>query len=151
VDNVTEKLNIREKFPEVEITLDANKVEVLTVKAVQLRELAKFLKKDFDLLMSVSGVELLENIAVIYHFLDSNTHNQLIVQSKLPKESPEIDTLSDIYTSANWHERETYDLLGVIFNNHPDLTRILLPNDWKGHPLRKNYVNNDERLVWNER
>jgi len=151
VDKISEKLNIQGKFPEIEISFDANNVEVLTVKPSLIREFVSYIKKDFDMLMSLSGAELAENIVITYYFLDSKTHNQVVVQSKLSKESPEIDTLSDIYSSANWHERETYDLLGVVFNNHPNLTRILLPNDWKGHPLRKNYVNNDERLVWNER
>ena len=63
-------------------------------------------------------------------------------------ELPEIDTVSDIYLAANWHERECYDLMGVYFRNHPDLRRILLPARWDGHPLRKEYPFDGKR-EWN--
>ena len=56
-----------------------------------------------------------------------------------------------IWHAADWHERESYDLLGIHYDGHTNLTRILMPNDWLGHPLRKDYKVNDPRLVWNER
>jgi len=63
----------------------------------------------------------------------------LLDAPKDERELPEIDTVSDIYLTANWHERECYDLMGILFRKHPDLRRILLPARWDGHPLRKEY------------
>jgi NADH-quinone oxidoreductase subunit C len=61
------------------------------------------------------------------------------VKCKLPSANPEIDSVTGVWRSANWYERETFDLFGVRFRNHPDLTRIMMPNDWDGYPLRKDY------------
>ena len=64
----------------------------------------------------------------------------LVAREKLGEPLPEIPSISHIWRSANWHEREAYDLIGIHFSNHPDLRRILLPADWEGHPLRKDYT-----------
>jgi NADH-quinone oxidoreductase subunit C len=61
------------------------------------------------------------------------------VKCKVAGSNPEIDSLTGVWRSANWYERETFDLFGIKFRNHPDLTRIMLPEDWEGHPLRKDY------------
>ncbi len=126
-------------------------MQVIEIKPENLIETAAPLKNEFNLLISVSGVDKLEYYELVYHFYSTKTHKKLILKTKLSKTNPEIESLSGLYSAANWHERETYDMFGINFLNHPDMRRILLPCDWKGHPLRKNYVNNDERLCWNER
>ena len=126
-------------------------MQTLEIKSENLIETVTSLKNEYDMLISVSGLDKLENYEVVYHFYSSISHKKLIVKTALSKSNPEIESLSGLYSAANWHERETADLLGIIFKNHPNLERILLPNDWKGFPLRKNYINNDERLTWNNR
>jgi NADH-quinone oxidoreductase subunit C len=142
-------------FPVKQQNNTADGIEVLEVGADKLVELASFLKMStetrFDILFSVSGIDDGENFVVAYHLYSSEFKSNLLIKVLLDKNNPEVESLSHIYSAANWHERETFDLFGIIFRNHPDLKRILLPNDWVGHPLRKDYVMNDSRLVWNER
>jgi NADH-quinone oxidoreductase subunit C len=81
---------------------------------------------------------------VVYH-LFSYTHNQQIVlKVDLPRDNPKIPTVEGVWKVANWFEREVYDLFGVIFDGHSDLRRIMLPEDWTGYPLRKDYVEQEE-------
>lgn len=126
-------------------------MQVISVKPDNLIETVSSLKNEYNMLLSIAGVDKLEHYEVIYHLYSTGSNKKITLKATLTKENPEIDSLSGLYSAANWHERETYDLFGIKFRNHPDLTRILLPCDWKGYPLRKNYVNNDERLCWNER
>jgi len=126
-------------------------LQVIEVKPENILETVNSLKKEFDMLISVLGTDMQEYYEIVYHLLSTSSSKKLMLKAKLNKNNPEIDSLSEIYSAANWHERETYDLLGINFKNHPEMERILLPIDWKGHPLRKNYINNDERLCWNER
>lgn len=76
-------------------------------------------------------------IVYLLHSIERNERIRL--KCRLAGESPEIDSVSGVWRSANWYEREVFDLFGVRFRNHPDLRRILLPEDWEGHPLRKDY------------
>jgi len=117
----------------------------------KLIETVSSLKTEYNMLVSVSGVDLQDGYEVVYHFYSTGSHKKLALKAKLSKASAEIESLCGFYSSANWHEREVYDMFGINFLNHPELTRILMPCDWKGHPLRKNYVNDDERLSWNKR
>lgn len=126
-------------------------MQTIEIKPENLIETMTQLKNEFDMLISVSGVDKPEGFEVVYHLYSTKTNNKAVVKARLPKSNTEIDSLCGLYSAANWHEREAYDLLGIRFKDHPDLTRILLPCDWQGYPLRKDYVNNDERLSWNER
>ena len=96
----------------------------------------------FDSLSCLTGIDngtLQNTMEVIYHLYSIPHHYSLALKVILEREKPEIHTLSHIWKTAEWHEREAYDLLGIYFLKHPDLRRILLPTDWKGHPLRKDY------------
>ena len=85
-----------------------------------------------------------EKIQIVYH-LFSYTHNhQIVLKVDLPRDNPKIATLENVWKVANWFEREVYDLFGVIFEGHSDLRRIMLPEDWVGYPLRKDYVEQEE-------
>lgn len=77
---------------------------------------------------------------VVYNLISTVYHHRLRLKVRLPEEEPKIETVTAVWITANWHERETYDLMGIVFNGHPDLRRILLPDDWEGHPLRKEYL-----------
>ncbi len=97
---------------------------------------------EFDVLTDATGVDLWPaepRLEVIYHFL-SLRHLQLLrLKVPLPREAPHVPTLSRLWPSADWLEREIWDLFGVVFEGHPDLRRLLMPDDWEGHPLRKDY------------
>lgn len=76
---------------------------------------------------------------VVYNLISTVHRHRIRLKVRVPEEDPRVDSVSSVWQTANWHERETYDLMGVQFNGHPDLRRILLPEDWEGHPLRKEY------------
>ena len=76
---------------------------------------------------------------VVYNLISTVYRHRIRLKVRLPEEDPRIDTVASVWHTANWHEREAYDLMGITFDGHPDLRRILLPEDWEGHPLRKEY------------
>jgi NADH-quinone oxidoreductase subunit C len=135
----------------------------VSLDPARLVEICTFLRDDprlrFDLLNCISGVDYLEtdpkkvakagfepHLEVVYH-LSSYTHkHRFVLKLLLPRwkdgvegQLPEVQTVSGVWATADWHERETYDLCGVMFTGHPDLRRILLAEDWEGYPLRKDY------------
>ena len=77
---------------------------------------------------------------LIYHVRSVKNRALVAFKVKLPIGDPTVESVSSIWAAADWHERETYDLVGITFKGHPDLRRILLPDDWEGHPLRKDYA-----------
>jgi NADH-quinone oxidoreductase subunit C len=133
-------------FPDAVVEVKSEGVVQPSVKVApgKLRDVALALRSDpdfsFDYLMCLSGVDLgKETLGVVYH-LSSMTHrHKITVRTDVPASEPRVPTVSDIWPTANWHEREAWDLVGVIFMNHPDLRRILLPEDYPGHPLRKDF------------
>jgi NADH-quinone oxidoreductase subunit C len=76
---------------------------------------------------------------IAYNLYSIPFNQHLMLKVKLQREKPEIDSISHIWKTADWHEREIFDMYGIVFKNHPDLRRILMPADWVGHPLRKDY------------
>mgnify|MGYP003456642024 FL=1 len=114
--------------------------ELLKETAQHLRD-AQALR--FELLSGVSGVhypgDTGRELHAVYHLL-SMTHNRRIrLEVTCPDEDPHVPSVVGVYPTADWHERETYDMFGIIFDGHHALTRILMPDDWPGHPQRKDY------------
>jgi NADH-quinone oxidoreductase subunit D len=113
------------------------------VKPARLHEIAAYLRDDpelrLDFLRSLAGVDRPDAFEVVYHLLSLPLRQGIVLRVKLPRETPAVDSVQDLWPTANWHERETFDLLGIDFRGHPDLRRLLLPEDWVGHPLRKDY------------
>ena len=111
----------------------------------------------FNMLLCITGVDYVQvdpkrkiegppRIELIYHLASLVHKHPLVLKVILPRwkdgiegQLPEVPTVSGVWSTANWHEREVYDLMGVRFPGHPDLQRILCPDDWQGHPLRKDY------------
>jgi len=118
----------------------------LLVRPDALESIATFCRDEatlrFDLLSAISGVDYPERSAIeVVYCLDSTAHNHwLVLKVSLPRQDPRVRTVENIWRTADWHERETYDLVGVVFEGHHNLVRILCPEDWEGHPLRKDYV-----------
>jgi NADH-quinone oxidoreductase subunit C len=133
----------------------------IEVAPENILEVSRFLHDEpdlaFDALNDLCGVDYLEtdpkkktpvepHLEVVYHLYSYTHKHWLVVKAKLPRwkdgmagEIPEIDSVADIWLIADWHEREAFDLVGIRFRNHPNLKRILCPEDWAGHPLRKDY------------
>jgi NADH-quinone oxidoreductase subunit C len=96
----------------------------------------------FDMLSCITGVDNgveSATLEVIYHMYSIPFNHPLALKVVIPRQDPEVESLCSVWKSANWMEREVYDMFGIRFRNHPDLRRILMPADWKGYPLRKDY------------
>jgi NADH-quinone oxidoreductase subunit C len=96
----------------------------------------------FDMLSCVTGLDNGADAAtmeVAYNLYSIPFNHHLMIKVVLPRDKPEIESVSMIWKTANWQEREIFDMYGIHFKNHPDLRRILMPADWEGHPLRKDY------------
>lgn len=128
----------------------AKEVPTILIKNERWHDVARFLKEDeqlaFDYLSTLHGVDYEDRMEVYYHFYSYKNRHSLAVKVKTSRENPSVPSVSDIWTGANWNERETFDLLGIYFPGHNDLRRILLPDNWVGHPLRKDYVQYDEEV-----
>lgn len=130
-------------FPHSEVILGLQYVE-MTVSEAQYHSVALQLKESkessFDYLFCLSGVDYTENMGVVCH-LESIKHRHVMVLKVRTADriTPSLDTISDIWITAKYHEREIYDLLGIKFNNHTDMRRLFLEDGW-GFPLRKDYV-----------
>lgn len=96
----------------------------------------------FDMLSCITGIDNgpeAGTMEVIYNLYSIPFNHSLMLKVRVPRENPEVESISSIWKSANWLEREVFDMYGIVFKNHPDLRRILMPADWKGYPLRKDY------------
>ncbi len=102
---------------------------------------ARFLRDTlgFDMLTCVSGVDMIDHLDSIYHLRALSRNWLLQIRVSLPAEAPEVDSLVGLYPSANWLEREEYDLVGIVYVGHPDLRRIMLEDDFRGHSLLKSF------------
>jgi NADH-quinone oxidoreductase subunit C len=116
------------------------------VKPAAVREIAQVLRDDpnqrYELLSSVSGVDYpdqAERLHAVYHFTSMTYRRRLRVEAAVTVEDPHLPSVCPVYPTADFHERETWDMFGIIFDGHPGLTRILMPDDWVGHPQRKDY------------
>jgi NADH-quinone oxidoreductase subunit C len=138
---------LKQKFGDALGEAEVKGVEVrVTVSAEHAWPVCRQLRDlDFDYLSCLSGVDWTTHLEVVYDLSSLRHPNKAHVRVKLNRETPVVRTVSDLWQAANWHEREAYDLFGVRFDGHPDHRRILLPEDWVGFPLRKDYA--DERLV----
>jgi NADH-quinone oxidoreductase subunit C len=131
----------------IEFNESPNSDPFIQIGSAQLFDICHTLRDDdefqFDYLMSLSGTDLGENLGVVYHLYSMTHRHKLVVKVEVPKENPVVPTVERLWRSADWHEREAYDLIGVRFEGHHNLIRILLPYDWDGHPLQKDYVTPD--------
>lgn len=123
----------------------------LTLAPEALAAACAFLRDDsrlyFDYLSCLSGIDLGPadgRMGVVYHLMSIPHGHRIVLKAFVPRDldgQPSLPSVTGVWRSAEWHEREAYDLFGIRFEGHPDLRRILMPEDWEGHPLRKDYVN----------
>lgn len=114
------------------------------VRADRLRAVCLALRDNaaarYNLLRNVTAVDWKDRIEMIYNVCCVETVTNVTVRCDLPRENPAVESVTPVWPGADWQEREVFDLMGVDFEEHPDLRRILLPEEWQGHPLRKDYV-----------
>lgn len=138
---------LKSKFSNVEL-INESKV-VVNSELVQVLDYLKNTPEfDFDILTSIIAIDLTDKIELIYQLMSSETSETLSVSYYTDNYT--APTVTDIYKSANFDECEIFDLFGVEFIGNKNLKRLLMPENWVGHPLLKSYVQNDERLVWND-
>ena len=118
----------------------------VVVPREHLRRAAEFLASDaalrFSFLSDLTAVDRFPSeprFELNYHLVSLDSRKRLRIQVRVSGNDPAVPTVTSIWPGANWHEREAYDLFGIRFEGHPDLRRIVMPDDWEGHPLRKDY------------
>ena len=136
----------------LEFTEEKSQFLNITVQPEHLHQLMMQLKRNpetkFDYLFCLSGVDWEAALGVVYH-LESTTHRHtIVVKVKTEdRENPTFDTVCDIWYTAEFHEREVFDFFGIKFNNHPNLKRLFLTEEWDGFPLRKDYVDEINMVI----
>ncbi len=115
----------------------------IKIRTDAIKDVCEFARTDerlqFDYLMCLSGVDFKGKLGVTYHLHSMTLRHKIVLKVEVPTETPDVPSVESVWKTANWHEREAFDLYGLNFTGHPDLRRILLPYDWEGYPLRKDY------------
>ena len=137
---------LKAKLPDavVDAKLDGVPDPWVKIAPAKILEAATLLHDDeamqFDFLMCLSGVDYGKGmLGVVYHCFSMTKKHKICLKADVPVATPELPSVASIWPTANWHEREAYDMFGIVFTGHPDLRRILCPEDWDGYPLRKDF------------
>jgi NADH-quinone oxidoreductase subunit C len=138
---------IKEKFPiEVQEVSDFGGQVSVSVHRGKILDICRFLFEDpdisMDFLSDLCGVDYPDRkfrFEVVYNLYSLKYRHRIRVKALVPEDSPYIDSVVSVWSGANWHEREACDMYGIVFQGHPDLRRILMPDDWEGYPQRKDY------------
>lgn len=140
---ITQK--IKDRFPDAVIeTTDIFGITHFKIEPSALLPVCEMLHDEpemgFDYLADITAIDWQDRIEVIYHLTALARNEKIALRIDLDREKPEAASVTSVWKGANLQEREVYDLMGVVFTGHPDLRRVLLPEDWEGFPLRKDYV-----------
>lgn len=142
---------LREKFGDKILSADDSaKDPFLVVDAASIRDICAYLRDaeglQLDVLTNQSGVDYRAQgyIEVVYHLYSYAHRHYAVLKARVPRDAAVLPSVVTVWKAANWLEREIYDLLGVDFTGHPDLRRLLMPEDWVGYPLRKDFVEPEE-------
>lgn len=134
---------LNQKFGECAEVFEDNTNQSIKVKPEKIVEVIQELrtnpKYELDLIMNLSSVEYPENFTVLYHLNSLNYKHKLTVKTETDKANPQVPSIANVWKAADVMEREVYDLMGITFTGHPNLLRILLADDFVGHPLRKDF------------
>ena len=138
---------IRTAFPEaIRDVVDAFGETTLIIESAHIAEVARFCRDteglEFNFLSDLCAVDYYPQeprFAVCYHLYSIFFNRRVRLKVYLSSDDPHVPSVTELWPSANWQEREAFDLMGIVFAGHPDLRRVLLPRDWVGHPLRKDY------------
>jgi NADH-quinone oxidoreductase subunit C len=139
---------LKERFPEEVVDIKEFRGQVsVTMKKGRIFEICKYLHDEpelsFDYLADLCGADYLgkkeKRFEVVYHLYSIKHRRGIRLKAEVGEDDLTIDSVVPIWAGVNWHERECYDMYGIVFKGHPDHRRILMPEDWEGHPLRKDY------------
>ncbi len=140
--------NLKDNFPDADLALQRGEFgdSWILVDPPKLPDVLRHLYDVLDAkyLACLSGVDYGENLGVVYHVRSLTKQFNCMVKVLANRQNPVVPTVSHLYGVADWFEREVFDLYGVRFEGHPDLRRIMMPDDWVGHPLRKDYQDPEE-------
>lgn len=138
---------IKKKYSDKILEVEGEETDhIMKIEAPVLLEITKELKDaGFDHLSFVTAAdnknrENNNTITLVYGLFTTFGKDQLLIELDIPRDKPEVESVVSVWAGANWHEREVFDLFGVKFNQHPDLRRILMPDEWEGYPLRKDFT-----------
>lgn len=127
----------------------------LVIDPERIADVCRFLKRErkFNRLSGITGVDwypMEPRFEVVYLLHSLETHERLRLKCRVSGDNPVIDSVYGVWKSADWYERETFDLFGITFRNHPNLKRIMMPDNWIGHPLRKDYPTHGHRYSYKD-
>jgi NADH-quinone oxidoreductase subunit C len=113
------------------------------VEPAAILEICRFLRDDerlaMDHLECLAGVDYKDRVESVYVIYSMNHRHRFALRCRLPRENPHLPSVESVWAVANWHERESFDMIGIVYDGHSDPRRILMPDDWEGYPLRKDY------------
>lgn len=142
--------HLKDRYAAAVLEVDAgNKIPFVRVQPGAVADLARYLKGNaefaFDFLVYIAGVDYPaeEKITLVYHFFSYKHRHAFMMKADVPRAGGRAASLTSVYAAADWLEREVYDLFGVTFEGHPNLTRILTPEGFVGHPLLKDFTSDD--------
>jgi NADH-quinone oxidoreductase subunit C len=142
---------LAEAYPQLDEAIEKVVVDrgelTLHIRPEKITEVCRVMRDDeslrYELCSSVSGVDYLggdeRRLHVVYHLTSMTYRRRVRLEVALSADAPYVPSVTSVYPTADWQERETYDMFGVVFDGHPNLTRILMPDDWEGYPQRKDY------------
>jgi NADH-quinone oxidoreductase subunit C len=156
MDNQTVLARLAERFPQAVLASGESRGDLaVTISREALVEVARFLRDEpalrYTFLENLCGVDYLgrtPRFEVVAHLVSLRHLHRLCLKVGAPEEDPRVPSLTAVFPTANYQERETWDLLGIAFDGHPSLTRILMPDDWVGHPQRKDHPLGDEEVAF---
>ncbi|HWP82785.1 MAG TPA: NADH-quinone oxidoreductase subunit C [Bacteroidota bacterium] len=144
-ERVLEKL--RQQFPDaIHESKEFRGELTIVVPKEKIVEVCRFLRDDselrYDFLSDLCGIDMytpVNRFGVIYNLFSLSTKHRLRLKTFTQEENPKVPTVTEVWPTANWHERETYDMFGIVFEGHPDLRRMYMPEEFEYHPLRKDF------------
>jgi NADH-quinone oxidoreductase subunit C len=149
--------NIKVTFPDEVLDIKEFRGQVsITLRKGRILDISRYLHDSpdlsFDYLVDVCGVDYLgrkeKRFEAVYHLFSIKHRHFIRLKAEVPEEDAAIDSVTSVWRGADWHEREAFDLCGIVFKGHPDPRRILMPEDWEGHPLRKDYPLQGPEKEW---
>lgn len=146
-NEIYEKLKAEFGDDVISLTESKDSESFVLIKAPRITEVCLYLRDDasmqFDYMVNLSGMDYKTNLTVVYHLYSIALNHRIVLKVELETENPVVPTVEQVWKTANWHEREAYDMFGIQFEGHPFMMRILCPYDWEGYPLRKDYKEPD--------
>jgi len=156
MDNQTVLTRITERFPQAVLGASEFRGDLsIMLRREDLAEVARFLRDEpslrYTFLENLCGVDYLgrdPRFEVVVHLVSMRHLHRVCLKVGAPEDDPRVPSLTPLFPTANYQEREAWDMLGIVFDGHPSLTRILMPDDWIGHPQRKDHPLGDEEIAF---